>query len=140
MLIRRDEQEAAPAYAREKSVLSTLQPNESSTRASYCEERKKGVCFDLRAVALRQRHPVCLRYRKRYTGTMAGLKQEYGPRNTLTGLKRSVGVFFSQAGSFNGCDKKRLRATRTEAPQTTFPQAFDLFVSHRRNAKQDSRC
>jgi len=41
---------------------------------------------------------------------MAGLKQQSGPRTALAGLKRSAEVFFSQAESFNGCVKKRLRA------------------------------
>ena len=45
VLIRRDEQEAAPAYAREKSVLSTLQPDESSACASCCVERKPERLF-----------------------------------------------------------------------------------------------
>jgi hypothetical protein len=41
---------------------------------------------------------------------MSGLKQKYCPRAALTGLKRSAEVFFAQAESFNGCDKKRLCA------------------------------
>jgi len=43
VLIRRGKQEAAPAYAREKSVLSTLQPYESSARTSFCVGRKPKV-------------------------------------------------------------------------------------------------
>jgi cytochrome c-type biogenesis protein CcmH/NrfG len=38
------------------------------------------------------------------------LKPWSDQRTVLTGLKRSAKVFFSQAESFNGCDKKRLRA------------------------------
>ena len=36
---------------------------------------------------------------------MHGLKQRFGPRTALSGLKRSAEVFFSQAESFNGCVK-----------------------------------
>lgn len=60
---------------------------------------------------------------------MYGLKQKYGLRTALTGLKRSAKVFFAQAASFNGCNKKRLRATRPEVSQTTFPKAFDLVLT-----------
>ena len=38
-------------------------------------------------------------------------------------------VFFSQAESFNGCDKKRLRATRRDPSQTTIHTAFDIIFA-----------
>ena len=43
-------------------------------------------------------------------------------------------MFFAQAESFNGCVKKRLRATRRESAQTQRRQAFDFDLQHKNEA------